>query len=214
MSILWIVDRDGRRLESAFRLLPNDSPTNLIVNIRQTTTLMELAAEVRRRVQHPVRLIRILSHGDSGQLFFSNGTVNANNVAALHFLRGLVLPSGLSGSAGIEVHGCGVASDFLPPPRREAGIGNVVIQNYGNMQGQLAGWGRTEDTIRGSRGIHFLLAMANVCGVGVKGGLDYQLPDAEWSYEGPAFTVSSSRQVRLEDPQNRLGLGQFFSFRI
>ena len=62
MSVLWIVDRDAPHLEEAFRFLPDDSFADLIVDIRRTTTLPELEAEVRRRVQHPVNLVRIVSH--------------------------------------------------------------------------------------------------------------------------------------------------------
>jgi len=213
MSVLWIVDRDAPHLEEAFRFLPDDSFTDLIVDIRRTTTLPELEAEVRRRVQHPVNLVRIVSHGDAGVLLFSNGTLNTANVTALRFLRGLVRLPVFSGSASIEVHGCGVACNFLPPPRIEIGIGNVVIQNFGNMEGLLA-VGSAEAAIAGSRGVQFLLRMANVCGVCVKGGFDYQLPEAGWGYEGPAITVCPSRQARLEDPHNRFGLGQLFNFRI
>lgn len=214
MPVLWIVDRDGRRLQDAFRLLPVNSLHNIVVDIRRTTTLAELTAEVRRRITQPLTLVRLVSHGDSGQLFFSNGTITSGNIIALQFLRGLISRPPLIGSAGIEVHGCGVASDFLPPPRRESGIGNVMIQNYGNMEGQLAGWGEPTAAIRGSRGVNFLLAMANVCGACVKGGIDYQLPDASWGYEGPAITVCANRQATLEDPQNRFGLGQLVNLRL
>lgn len=216
MPVLWLVDFDGRRLEVAFSLLPSHSSTNLIVGIKRTTTLDSLISDVQRCVREPVNLVRIVSHGDSGQLLFSSGTVNAANVRMFHFLRGLIRQPSLFGIPGIELHGCGVASDFLPPPRIEHGIGNAVTLNYGNMQGYLAGWGNLEDTLRGSRGVLFLLSMANVCGVCVKGGVDYQNPDPLWRYEGPTITVcpDPSRQVRLEDPQNRFGLGQLFNLRI
>jgi hypothetical protein len=216
MAILWIVDRDGPRLEAGIRMLPNEDAHNLIVNVRRNTALSDLVAEVRGRVRVPVNLVRIVSHGNSGRLLFSNGTVDIGRVGAFGFLRGLITQPVFVGSAGIEIHGCGVASDYLPPPRVEQGIGNVTIANYDNMQGELSSWGNSASGITTSRGVLFLRAFANVCGVGVMGGIDYQLPDASWSYEGPTITVSASpsRQARLSDPRNRFGLGEFYNFYI
>jgi hypothetical protein len=213
MATLWIVDRGSPR--EALAALPASSADQIIVYIETTTALAQLIAEIRQRVQTPVGRARIVSHGNSGQLNFSNGIIRANNVQVFQFLRGLIRPAF---AAGIELHGCGVASDFLPPPRFEPGIGNVAIQNYGNMEGRLTGWGYSGEAaaataIRSSRGVVFLQAMANACGVCVRGGVDYQLPDSTWQYEGPTITVCpGAQQVRLLDPRNRFGLGQTFSF--
>lgn len=64
------------------------------------------------------------------------------------------------------------------------------------------------------RGVSFLQGLADVCGAGVRGGVDYQLPYARWQLEGPTITVHPGRMrpVVLSDPQNRLGLGQLFQF--
>src|SRR3982751_5082224 len=137
MSILWIVDRDAPNLEEGLRRVPADGPTNIVIDIHRSSQLLQTVATIRGRVQRPVSLVRFLSHGRAGELLFSNETLNISNAGGLRFLRGVISPSRLIGTAGIEFHGCGVASDYLPPPRVEQGIGNVVVQNFGNMQGQL-----------------------------------------------------------------------------
>jgi hypothetical protein len=210
MPILWIVDHNSPH--DAFSALPPDSNENIIIHMEPTTR--DLASQVQRRVRVSVTTARIVSHGNSGQLNFVTGVVNASNVNLFHFLRGLV-------TRMIEIHGCGVASDFLPPPRFVPGIGNAGTYHYGNMQGQLTGlWnpGRGEamasTAFRASRGAEFLQRMADVCGVAVIGGVDYQLPDSRWGYEGPTITVYPGRNRRsvLTDPQGRYGLGPTFFF--
>ena len=61
-----------------------------------------------------------------------------------------------------------------------------------------------------SPGVQFLQRLADVCGVGVVGGVDYQLPDANWRLEGPTITVypGGSQRSVLNDPANRFGLGE------
>src|SRR4051794_38437308 len=99
MSILWLVDRGSPR--EGLAALPGDSQQNIIVYIDRTTDYPSLAAQVGQRVTTPVQRVRIVSHGNSGQLNFSNGLVTAGNVGALAFLRGRVRPNGLG--VGVEI---------------------------------------------------------------------------------------------------------------
>lgn len=224
MSILWIVDR-GSPAEG-LAVVPSVGAENLVYYVERTTAFAELNATISQQLRQAVRLIRIVSHGNAGTLLFSNGRISESNVQVLGFLRGLTGSRALG--AGIEIHGCGVASDYLPPPRHEPGVGNVNISNYGNLQGELTPWGYNPPEVAGSsiigtaasnamrstRGFRFLQRLAGVTGVGVKGGVDYQLPDTRWQYEGPTFTVypDRSRAAELADPSNRLGFGQFVTF--
>lgn len=219
MSVLWLVDRGSPR--EGLAALPAAGPEHVVIYIEPGLTFAALGAQVAQRAGGPMQLIRIVSHGNSGELRLSNGRVTSDNAGAFAFLRGRGVARAVG--ASIEIHGCGVASGFLPPPRREAGIGNVAVANYGSMQGNLdansragaqASDGTNATLLRGSRGVQFLQRMADVCGVGVRGGVDYQLPDARWQLEGPTITVypGQSRRAVLHDPQNRFGLGQLFSF--
>jgi len=213
MATLWIVDRGSPA--AAFSLLPPDSAQNIIVFNERGTMFAQTIAAVRQRVHSPVSLVRIVSHGNSGRLTLVNGNIDEGNVQAFQFLRGVVRTH-LAGVPGIELHGCGVASDFLPPPRVRNDLG-FQVADYGNMQGQMAGWGYSGEAgagsaFRSARGVRFLQAMANVCGICVIGAVDYQLPDARWQYEGPTIAVRPGhQQLRLTDPTNRFGLGQTVS---
>lgn len=219
MSVLWLVDRGSPR--EGLAAVPSPGTGHVVVYIEPGVSFSALGTLVAQRVTSPVQLVRIVSHGNSGELHLSNGRVTSENANAFGFLRGRATNRPLG--PGIEIHGCGVASGYLPRPRREAGIGNAVVLNYGNMQGQLdangrcgaaAGAGTNESLLRASRGVQFLQRMADICGVGVRGGVDYQLPDARWQLEGPTITVfpGHSRRAFLDDPQNRFGLGQLFYF--
>ncbi len=219
MAILWLVDRGSPR--EGLAALPPDNAANIIIYNERSTTLSQLTQQVRSRVSAPVDRVRIVSHGNSGQLNFSNGVIHVGNADVFSFLRGLVRSHRMG--AGIEIHGCGVASADLPPPRMEQGIGNVRLANYGNMQGQLTTWpapGSDEAlslmlpssvaaALSVSRGVQFLQRMANVCGVGALGGVNYQLPDTRWEFEGPTITVYPGRSQPsvLSDPHNQFGYG-------
>lgn len=213
MAVLWIVDSNSPR--EGLALVPADSAQNIVAHVGSG-----FAAATRRRVTTPVRLVRIVSHGNAGELLLSVGTIGESQVGNFQFLRGLSSPPPLC--PGIEIHGCGVASAFLPPPVREPGIGGAYTLNYGNMRGELTTLPHNSDVlaggmasssvttaIRASKGVRFLQAMANLCGVGVKGAVDYQHPDAQWQYEGPTITVFPSRLQPglLHDPDNRYGMG-------
>jgi hypothetical protein len=224
MSILWIVDRGSPA--AGLAAVPSDSAQNMIFYNERTTVFSVLAAAIRQRLHQPVRLLRLLSHGDAGRLFLSNVQITESNVRLLGFLREFVTPAAIG--AGIEIFGCGVASDYLPPPRRESGIGNVAISNYGNMQGNLTSFGYSAPeslgssiigtaaagSMRSTRGFRFLQALADVCGVGVRGCVDYQSPDSRWRQEGPTMTVypNRGRSSEFADPANRYGFGQFVTF--
>ncbi len=219
MAILWLVDRGSPR--EGIAALPAPGPENIVIFIDAGTSFPALGQMVTQRLASPVRDVRIVSHGNSGELRLSNGRVTSESASSFGFLRGRV--SGRPLGASVEIHGCGVASGFLPSPRREAGIGRAMVLNYGNMQGQLDGRGMSGPQVgescnrmllRESRGVRFLERLADTCGVGVRGGVDYQLPDARWQLEGPTITVypGRSRQSVLHDPSNRFGLGQLFYF--
>jgi hypothetical protein len=216
MPVLWLVDRGSP--QESLAALPRQGPQNVIFYIEPNTDFATLAAQIGQRVRGPVRRVCIVAHGGSGRLNFSNGAVTEINVGVLEFLKGRARPAPLV--ASIEIHGCGVASGYLPP-RRKSGLGNVVIANSGDVRGDPAGWsqpdvqagqGAITAAIRASRGVQFLQRLADVCGVGVIGGIDYQVPDAHWRLEGPTITAFPGRPQRalLHDPENRFGLGETF----
>lgn len=182
--------------------------------------LSEMVADARRNPPRPCTLIRLVSHGSAGHMQMGEG-LHYGTVGQLAGLRGLVRND--RQHATVEIHGCGVASSFLPAPvvTNIRGFNNdVVEQRVAYPQGQLqggSGWGSEEQTLQSSTGIRFLLAVARLLGVGVKAGVNYQWSDANWQYEGPTVTVLHGLfgpVVRLEDSANQLGFGRVHEFSV
>lgn len=64
MSILWIVDRGSPA--AGLVLVPSAGADNSVYYVERTTAFSELNATISQQLQHAVRLIRIVSHGDAG----------------------------------------------------------------------------------------------------------------------------------------------------
>ncbi len=220
MTVLWIVD--GRSPPEGLAMVPPESATDRVFFIETTTIFPELAAQVRRASGMPASLARIVSHGTAGRLLLSNMPVNRHSVGVFAFLRDVIAPS--TPGAAVELHGCGIASDWLPPPSIVPGICNAQVADYGTMQGRTSMWGDVHDgfgdamllsQLAHGAGVNFLDRFADACGHAVRGAIDHQTrSDRTWAYGGATIVSYPGlpRQRRLFDPENRLGLGMTHSF--
>jgi hypothetical protein len=136
-----------------------------------------------------IHIMRIVSHGDAGQLFF-NGMTRAETISEeWRRLRSYFAPT-----ASLELHGCGVASqtsivkDFAPansPPQ-------AYIKD-GTFNGAENGLG-----------LKFMRALSSKLGVQVTAGIDVQWSSAnDWTYERDTVTVFPNGKFRYDNPEGR-----------
>ena len=121
-----------------------------------------------------VDMIRLCGHGNSGFLQLGEGLTesNASEFSELAFF----MRSELS-LIGIEIHGCGVASD-TPITNPESKIKKPTCVP-----------GSTQN---GGRGLNFLKKLAKAINQKVKAGINcqYVFHYDNWKFEGPTITVA------------------------
>jgi hypothetical protein len=217
MGILWLVDR--RPPLGGFSAVPENGAGTTVIEANPRQSAEALYASPLREVLAaaaslgPYNLVRIVCHGEAGHLFFSREGITDGNANAIGALHGQIQAA--RNRVGIEIHGCGVASSWLPAPRQvpEHQIGFDTTRTvYDPGQLNYGGWGAIPDerALLELPGIRLLVRMARAAGVGVKGGINYQWSDAGWSYEGPTISVLhgiGGLRLVLDDPANQLHRG-------
>jgi len=121
-----------------------------------------------------IRVLRILSHGNSGQLAFPN-LEDASSISS----KFKQLQKRFSPLGRVEIHGCGVASetDILKP-------GVITPRTKDDCRpGRFTG-------ARDGNGVVFLYALARTFGVQTIGAVDVQWADDFWSYDGVTVTLT------------------------
>ncbi len=125
-----------------------------------------------------IMIMRILAHGNSGQLLFpwllDTSSISLEYQRFQYFFDPL---------ARLEVHGCGVASD-TPIPKSN-GVGKFAGYTSGN-------------------GLKYLRKMAQVFGVKVVAGIDEQYTHRNnWGYDGDTVTVFPNGSFHLDSAVGR-----------
>jgi hypothetical protein len=124
---------------------------------------------------YSVDMIRLCGHGDSGQLQLGEGLTESN---ADQFSELAVCMKPDYQRIGVEIHGCGVASD------------TSVLGASSTINNPICVPGSSQN---GDRGRNFLKKLAKAIGRHVKGGLNCQyVLDRydDWKFEGPTITAT------------------------
>jgi hypothetical protein len=133
-----------------------------------------------------ISTLRIMAHGDSGQLFLGRG-VDARTAVQLTPLAGLMR----AGAAGhCYLLGCNVASSTH---RAERFLGGAATGN--RIGSPCSGWGVGEMSVRHGAGYLLLHAIARTLGVSVTAGLDTQSSALDWHFIGATMTVDPFGQI-------------------
>jgi hypothetical protein len=127
-------------------------------------------------------LLRIMAHGDHGYVQLGGSGLDRNTSSEFAVLRDYFTPGGI----GIALHSCGPASHTSMCRNPEGWLEELTTGKHQciAVQGQLIAGGGS--------GVEFLTGLARVARVPVRGGINLQMPDAHFSYEGPSIAVSPS----------------------
>lgn len=129
-------------------------------------------------VYEPVELLRIAAHMNSGVIALANQVFSLGDAKWFKLFRDIWSDD----TDGIELHGCGVASD----------IGVMKRPNPPTCQ-----LGRSE---AGGRGQTFLQAVADAAGTKVTGPINCQKADKWYRWEGPTVTLKPARAYSWKGP--------------
>jgi len=156
---------------------------------------------VRRVIQQSegnrsIWLLRIMAHGNSGFLQLGGDFLTQFNCHEFAALAGLFTPGGI----GVALHSCGPASDTSICRDPEGVIERLTTgkKECITVPGRLAAGG--------GRGVAFLLELARMTRVPVRGGLNLQVPDPRFSYEGPSVVVACDGRIVAVPDWGRLAL--------
>lgn len=136
---------------------------------------------------YQIKVMRILSHGNAGQLAFPNLGDAWSISSKFKQLRPRFAPL-----ARLELHGCGVASEtnVLKP-------GVIKPRNRDDcVPGRFTGDPDGD-------GITFLFAIARTFNVITIGAVDIQFADESWSYDGVTVSITPAGKFRVQKEGER-----------
>lgn len=182
--IVHVIDgRSGNtRLHAARSSGPN---TRLaVIDVYAHTSLSNVVQQIISCAQRrSIWLLRIFAHGNAGTAHLGRGWLNSHSCVEFKLLRGYFTPTGI----GIALHSCGPASHTSITRDPEGWLERLV---HGKDQ-----WVTIPGTVGpgGGRGVDFLKRLSIYTGVPVRGGVNTQIPDSRFRFEGLSIAVSGTR---------------------
>nr|WP_047572533.1 hypothetical protein [Methylobacterium sp. ZNC0032] len=168
---------------------PDGLPTKLIGAVNGNTADQIIAAVVKVAEGQKIKAMRILAHGNAGQLAFPQMDDEYTISSKFKALRSYFGPM-----ARIEIHGCGVASetDIMRPGVDYRQARRTSDFKPGTFTGK-----------NGGAGLSYLRRFASILNARVTGAVDVQHFDEQWSYEGRTVTVEPNGKFVLESEAMR-----------
>jgi hypothetical protein len=182
--IIYVIDYDYPRQESAPHLFTKDVK---VLRAEKNESFSHLFNRVFHLVYEPVELLRLAAHMNAATIGLANDTFDRRHTHWFTMLRDVWKKDG----DGIELHGCGVASDTGIVKK----LRPVIVCRPG--QRSPDGPGKT-----------FLQAIADAAGAQVKGGVNCQRSDKWYRFEGPTVTVKPARAYPWKGPLFLTGDGK------
>src|SRR5262249_55417646 len=145
------------------------------IYVSETTTIPNVVSGILKMatdIGELIELLRLCGHGNSGVQQIGQYPPGLNQTSASHF-RSLVGKFDSSGK-GIELHGCGIASD------------TNIVKGVDKNDHAICKPGTDK---KGGVGYNFLKALADAAQVKVTGAINCQKADANYDWEGATVTV-------------------------
>jgi hypothetical protein len=139
-----------------------------VFKVSSTTSIPTIMTWIRHYAEEKIELLLLCAHGNSGYLQLGTGLTQAT---AHHFSA--IADLFESDADGIEIHGCGVGSS------------TNILKGMDKKNNPVCQAGTYSS---GGAGQLLLSAMANAAKTPVKAGLNCQLADAGFDFEGPTVT--------------------------
>jgi hypothetical protein len=174
--IIYVIDYDYPRQESARHLFTRDVK---VIRAEKDESFSRLFTRAFHLVYEPVEMLRLAAHMNSGRIGLANRIFDHRHTHWFKLLRDTWEKDG----TGIELHGCGVASDIGIVKK----LRPVIVCHPGRTSPN--GVGQT-----------FLQAVADAAGAKVTGGVNCQKSDSRYRFEGPTVTVRPARAYPWKGP--------------